>query len=197
MKLNTQITFTILAFLGVIYTSSSFATNEKKNEKTRPPVIADAIDIKLDFTYSNFTLPVRVFEFNSPDCPTGRWQILRNRKLLPFGSEISSKPVKIRKGSQKCIAYSVENKSDKDIYFYVAPHETIPSENSLGNKLFCICNGRVYRVPPNSTWIRVGQLNIEKNSFGNELTFRHRIIGLTPEKLKQSIENLKYSGGVN
>lgn len=192
---NIKTTFAVLTFLLVTGASTTYAAKTNEEAKTRPPEQADSIAVKLEFTYNNFLLPVRVFELNDQKGTTGRWRVVKNKKALPFGSELTGKPIRIRKGVTRSVVISVENTTDKDLYFYASPHDTVPSENSLGNKFFCFCYGHVYKVPAKATWYRIAQLNIEKNSFGNEIAFKHRVIGISPEKVKQYLENMKQSGG--
>lgn len=196
MNLSAKNIFAIFTFL-IAAASVTHAGKLKDDGKILPPEQAQTIDVKLEFVYNNFLLPVRVFEFNEQKGQTGRWKVVKDKKSLPFGSELTGKPIKIRKGVSRNVVISVENTTDKDLYFYASPHDTIPSENSLGNKFFCFCYGHVYKVPAKATWYRVAQLNIEKNSFGNEISFKHRVIGISPEKVKQYLDSLRQSGGAN
>lgn len=156
---------------------------------TATPKTVESIDVKLEFTYNNFEFPIRIYQIlDSSKIKSAKVNVSRDRKDLPFGTEYTGRSVKVRKGGVQSVAIAIENTTEKAVFFFAAPHDTVPSENSLGNKFSCFCYGQVYRVPPKSTFYRIATIQTIENSLGNEVIFRHKIVGISPEKLLQMKE---------
>lgn len=54
----------------------------------------------------------------------------------------------------------LQNQSDEDVRFWVAPHLPIPHVSEQGLMMFCLCTGEVYAVPAGGTWTRVMEFGV-------------------------------------
>ncbi|MFP5519246.1 MAG: hypothetical protein ACLGGX_05040 [Bdellovibrionia bacterium] len=199
IRLEAIIMLGVLGFAHPCFSQSSSAPSAAEDvdeKKLKEPETAETIDVVLEFTYSNFPLTIKAYEFNKGKRGVaGRWRVTSDLASLPLGSEITGKPYKIKKGVDRLFMMVVENNTDQDHYFYAAPHDTNPSENSIGNKLFCLCYGHVFKVPAKSYWSRVGQLSIHSHSLGSKITFQHRVIGISPADVKEHMKRTSKSRG--
>lgn len=162
--------------------ATSAATTEKQLKPVEPEKPA-MVEVKLEWNYKNFPLRIRAFELSDPmNLDLNRNFTVPNIQASPLTSELRS--INVRKGSFRNFALVVQNDSDRDVYFYVSPHDMNPSTLSLGTRFRCLCYGHVYRAPAKMTWYRTVQMRAEKEADGSKLKIDHAVIGLSDKELE-------------
>lgn len=89
--------------------------------------------------------------------------------------EIDSSTVPLWTSQEQPLLIVIENTSDKPIDFSVAPHHTMPSEEAMNFKFFCLCNGHVYHIPARGSWYRQMKLKADSSLSAKEIHLRHVI----------------------
>lgn len=105
-------------------------------------------------------------------------------KEAPVTEEVKDSTFQISPGEVKRFAMMVRNSGGKPLYFFAAPHQTAPPEDSLGSKIKCLCIGRAYTAGPGQVWYRVLEFRLARNYVGRELTIIHSIIGIDENRAK-------------
>lgn len=120
---------------------------------------AETQQIQLEWVYKELPLQFRLFEAstNRP-FKIGEMGTFTKIDELPALREIKDQAFAVPIGGRILLYLTAENKTDREISFAVAPHETNPIEFSLGFIFRCLCNGHVYKIPPGKSWYRLMEL---------------------------------------
>lgn len=154
----------------------------QKKLKLVEPEKPATVEVSFQWNYKNFPLRIRAFEISDPmNLDINRNFTVPNLQASPLTSELRT--VSVRKGGFRNFALVVQNDTDRDIYFYAAPHDMNPSTLSLGTRFRCLCYNHVYRAPAKMTWYRTVQLRAEKETDGTKLKIDHSVIGVSEKEL--------------
>lgn len=159
-----------LAFFFLLFLSSSEAA-------------INPVTVHIQWEYKDFDAPVAIYDVQES---ARLWETrsVRTLKESPVTGALKDATFVIAPGEVKRFVMVIQNKSDKPIYFFAAPHQTAPVEDSLGSKIKCLCIGRSYKAGPNKVWYRVLEFRLARNYVGKDLTITHSIIGIDENRAK-------------
>ena len=175
----------LLGFSLVLITTLISLTTEAK---------LSVMQVQLNWTYKNFPEKIKVYNVTpSKSAFISETATVETLGEAPVTNEVQG-PVEVKKGQSKTLVLVIENKSNKDIYFFAVPHEVHPAPASAGHFFECLCVGKVYKITPKSVWYRVVRININ-SSFQDIQNFdiEHQIVGLTEAEFKKSYEDRLYT----
>lgn len=173
--------------LFAFHFSAATATATVTGTLTKGPAVS------LAWTYESFPLKMQVFTvkpekalFISETASVG------SLKDTPALSELKG-PVQASLQNSTPLVLIVENPSDKDVYFFAVPHEMNPSTASAGHYFECLCIGKVYKIPPKSTWYRIVRINLDK-SFQKVKAFEimHKLVGVEKREAETKYKSRLY-----
>lgn len=136
--------------------------------------------VTIEAKRSNFPLDVKLYEVH----PSELEKIFLSRNVkdvktyIPTLAEVKDNKLVFLGPSSKALAYVIENKSDKPMYFFVAPHGIAPAADGLGVKWKCLCLGEVFRIRPRHTWVRVTELRLLSQNRASKLAVAHEFVGV-------------------
>lgn len=123
-------------------------------------------------------LPIKVKTYLVPkgsDIRDNETGVMTEKIRALLKEEIPGGKVRMWDKQQKAILLVIENLSDKDVDFSVAPHHTAPVEESMNFKFFCLCNGHIYHIPAKGTWYRQMKLKSDEGLSAKDVILRHTI----------------------
>ncbi len=149
-------------------------------------VIAEEVRARVDWKYKNFPAQMKIYEVAGGQKPR-MWEThtVGSLKEAPVGSEIKDATVTVSKGSQNKFILVAENKTNKPIYFFAAPHGVEPVENALGFKFKCLCINYAYEIGPGEVWYRVVILNVSRDFYGDSMTLTHQLVGIDQKRFSK------------
>lgn len=89
--------------------------------------------------------------------------------------EIDSSKVPLWTSQEQPLLIVIENTSNKPVDFSVAPHHTVPMEEAMNFKFFCLCNGHVYNIPSKGMWYRHMKLKADATLSAKDIHLKHVI----------------------
>lgn len=119
-----------------------------------PP--AGQVTLRLDWVFHPRPLPgvIRAFE------PAGRarqlWAMesLKRGQPVPVGKEFKGSVVFVTPGKRTLVTLVWRNPTNRDIRFYVVPHQVIPTSGASSVWLTCLCMSLLYGAPAGGAWYR-------------------------------------------
>lgn len=152
-----------------------------------------AAEVDVSFKAKDFPLAVKLYEPNAEKSKKiSETKVIDNKSSLPVTTEIHG-AFKILAGESKSLVMVIENTTNKDMYFFVAPHTMHPDHASAGFYFECLCNHSVYKLPAGKTWYRVLRLNLIKDSHAKTFKVEHQIIGLAENVVKEKYAKRIYN----
>lgn len=109
---------------------------------------------------------------------------VKNIEDAPVSVRIEGNDLFLKPGAKKRFVLVVKNESDKDFYFFAAPHSMEPAEGSLGFKFKCLCINHAFYIPPREIWYRVVELRTGGEALSRDLKITHTLIGMDEERLR-------------
>lgn len=95
--------------------------------------------------------------------------------------ELKDGKVAVWPGQKQALLLVIENPSEYEFRFSVAPHSTHPESDTLDFKFFCLCNGHVYKIPSGKTWYRLLEIKGDKTLTAKKIELTHTIIEVSKE----------------
>lgn len=151
-----------------------------------------AATVQVNFLIKDFPLQVKLYE--PKDFVAKRvseTKLVSSFQDVPVKDEIKNGRFTVKPGQSKSLVMVLENKTGRDLYFFVAPHTMHPEHASMGFYFECLCNHSIYHLPSGKTWYRVLRLNLGKDSTQKSFAVDHQVIGLSEAEVKQ-----KYSSRI-
>ncbi|RHX90723.1 hypothetical protein DLM75_10055 [Leptospira stimsonii] len=132
-----------------------------------------------------FPFEMELFE-GASQRPVDLWSTGTVKELsdAPVSVPIPGYDLYLKPGSKKKFVLVVRNKSDRDFYFFAAPHSMEPPESSLGFKFKCLCINHAFYIPPGEIWYRVVELRTGGEAMGKELKISHTLVGMDEERIR-------------
>jgi hypothetical protein len=141
---------------------------------------ANATTIKLEFnTPRDLKIKLSLYELNRLkfEKVVGTHGDLQDDRQLDDAKLIKNFSIAIKEGDVKIMALVAENLTDKELEFFVSPHEANPSEYSLDFKFNCLCYSHIYKVKPKSRWYRILRLSLNEDGISaKNITLRHQFV---------------------
>lgn len=139
-----------------------------------------ATTFKLEFDKPrNVKIDLSLYELNrlSFEKVIGTHGDLLDDRQLDGGKKIKDFKVTLKTGDVKILGLVVENLTDKELDFFVSPHEANPTEYSLDFKFNCLCYSHVYKVKPKSRWYRIMRIAMsEEGTEAKTIILKHQIV---------------------
>jgi len=177
----------LVIVLGVSWAGPSVATAHTAPPHLRPALQAEALPappplqvaLKLDWTFYPRALPGK-FRIYQPAGATNKlWagESLPKGKALPLGREYNGGVVFVKPGEKILVTVVWRNPTNRDIRFYMEPHQVIPTNDQSTAWLTCMCMSLLYGAPPGGTWYRtIGVQLAPKTPPGSRLVAVHTVI---------------------
>lgn len=158
--------------------------NAEQKLSLNEPSKAKQVHIQISWEYSQIPLKMQIYE-PSVGQALDLWTTgsVTDAKPKPFSIPIEDSSFWMSPGSKKQFVLVMKNESDKEIYFFAAPHQALPVEHSFGFKFKCLCVNHAFIVPPKETWYRVVELRLSPEFVGDRLSITHHIIGMSKERM--------------
>jgi hypothetical protein len=142
-----------------------------------PAYAGNPVKVDIGWEYKDLDTRIKLYEVK------GRprlWETksVKSLDLAPVGQEFKSGALQLEPGQTKRFALVMENKSDKPVFFFAAPHVVHPVEHSLGFKFKCLCINHAFTVGAGETWYRIVEFRLSRSFIGRELALTHSIIGI-------------------
>jgi len=141
---------------------------------------ASPVQVNITWSYQNFPSHIELYE--PIDSYSGKFvaqtKVIDKLSEAPLGKKITG-PLSVKLKSSTSAILVVENKTDEELYFFAVPHVLNPHHASAGHYFECLCNSKVYRVPPGKFWYRIVRVNLN-SSFQKIKAFEinHQIVGI-------------------
>lgn len=142
---------------------------------------AAPITVNIKWDYKDFNSVVEIYEVK--DRPR-LWETksVKSLKQTPVTSKIEGAHFSLEPGKTKRFALLVENKTDRPLFFFAAPHVVYPVEHALGFKFKCLCINHAFKVGPRESWYRIVEFRLSNDFVGKELTITHSVIGIDEKR---------------
>ncbi|AOP33839.1 hypothetical protein A0128_08285 [Leptospira tipperaryensis] len=143
------------------------------------------IQVSVLWEKKEFPFEMELFE-GASQRPVDLWATgtVKSLSEAPVSSPIDGNNLFLRPGSKKKFVLVVRNTSDRDFYFFAAPHSMEPAESSLGFKFKCLCINHAFYIPPKETWYRVVELRTGAEALGKELRITHTLVGMDENRIQ-------------
>lgn len=143
------------------------------------------IRVEILWEKKRFPFEMELFE-GASQRPVELWATgtVKDLSEAPVSSPISGNDLYLKPGSKKKFVLVVRNRSDRDFYFFAAPHSMEPAESALGFKFKCLCINHAFYVPPGEIWYRVVELRTGGEALGKELKIAHTLVGMDEERIQ-------------
>lgn len=142
-----------------------------------PP--AGQVALKLDWTFYPRGLPGKFHIYQPAGSTNKLWagESLPKGKVLPLGPEYKGGVVFVKPGEKILVTVVWRNPTNRDVRFYVAPHQVIPTKHQTTPWLTCLCMSLLYGAPPGGTWYRtIGVQLAPDTPPGTQLVAVHTVI---------------------
>lgn len=140
--------------------------------------LARNVDLAVGFDYKGLNQHMQLYTLKDGVLDTvAKTRVVKSLAKAPVGKLIQGS-LKMKAGEGQTFVLVMNNKSDKDIFFFAAPHIPSPPEASIGFFFECLCNSHVYKVTPHSIWYRVVRLEINEDFSPAKAEIRHTIVGV-------------------
>jgi len=114
------------------------------------------VTLKLDWVFHPRPIPgaIRVYE------PAGKakalWasESLKRGQAVPIGREHKGSIIFVAPGERVLVTLVWRNPTNRDIRFYVVPHQVIPTSGATSTWLTCLCMSLLYGAPAGGAWYR-------------------------------------------
>ncbi|ASV10610.1 LIC11469 family lipoprotein adhesin Lsa20 [Leptospira santarosai] len=161
---------------------------EISNSENLEPIYSDPnrqIQVRILWEKKKFPLEMELYE-GASQRPVELWATgnVKDLSEAPVSSKIEGSELYIKPGSKKKFVLVVRNTTERDFYFFAAPHSMVPAENSLGFKFKCLCINHAFYIPPRETWYRVVELRTGGEALGKELKISHTLVGMDEDRLR-------------
>ncbi|TGM56634.1 hypothetical protein EHQ97_11955 [Leptospira adleri] len=143
------------------------------------------IRVSILWEKKSFPFEMELFE-GASQRPVDLWATGTVKEIseAPVASPISGNDLYLKPGSKKKFVLVVRNTTDRDFYFFAAPHSMEPAESALGFKFKCLCINHAFYIPPGEIWYRVVELRTGGEALGKELKIAHTLVGMDEERIK-------------
>ncbi len=151
-------------------------------------------DVKITWSYENFPLKINIAEVaEEKKVFISETNSFKNIKDSIIKKKLTDNIIRAEHKTSSPFALLIENTTDQDYYFFAVPHELNPHHASAGHYFECLCNGRVFMVPANSSWYRIVRLNLN-DSFQKIKKFEinHKIVGLKKNEVMLNYKDRLY-----
>lgn len=158
----------------------------------KEPKQSTVVKIHVQWEYTNLPLKMSIHELAGGQ-PLALWTTgsVALEKKKPFGKEIEGGVFELAPGRKKAFMLVMENLSDKDLYFFAAPHSALPVEHSFGFKFKCLCVNHAFTVPKAQVWYRVVEIRLSPDYLGDSLFLKHNLIGMSKERVLEFEKSAK------
>lgn len=148
--------------------------------------MASEVRVQVDWKYQNVPAEVKLYEVAEGQ-KVRMWttKTVQSLKDAPLGKEIAGGSLSVAKGSQKKFIMVAENKTDRPIYFFAAPHGVEPVQNALGFKFKCLCINYAYEIGSGEVWYRVVLLKVSRDYQGDAMTITHTLVGIDSQRFSK------------
>ncbi|WP_246838084.1 LIC11469 family lipoprotein adhesin Lsa20 [Leptospira yasudae] len=143
------------------------------------------IQVQILWEKKSFPLEMELYE-GASQRPVDLWATGNVKTLseAPVSEKISGNDLYLKPGSKKRFVLVVKNTSDRDFYFFAAPHSMVPAEASLGFKFKCLCVNHAFYVPAKEIWYRVVELRTGGETLGKEMKITHTLVGMDEDRIQ-------------
>lgn len=184
-----------IVFLVFVFCSFCKETTVDINEggvSPKEPKQSTVVKIHVQWEYTNLPLKMSIHELAGGQ-PLALWTTgsVALEKKKPFGKEIEDGVFELAPGRKKAFMLVMENLSDKDLYFFAAPHSALPVEHSFGFKFKCLCVNHAFTVPKAQVWYRVVEIRLSPDYLGDSLFLKHNLIGMSKERVLEFEKSAK------
>jgi len=147
--------------------------------------LARATEFKLEFIKPrDLNIELKLYELNpiSFAKAVGTQGELVTDEQLEKPKPIKNFTFKLGPADGKVLALVAENKTAKDIEFFVSPHESNPSEFSLDFKFNCLCYSHIYKIKSKKKWYRIMRLQrTDDETSARTVRLKHTIVKWNPK----------------
>ncbi len=139
-----------------------------------------AVTFKLDFKIpKDIAVKLSLFEVDRIkfDKVVGSHGDLVDDAQLEGAQLIKNFSFDLKRGETKVLALVAENLTNKELKFFVSPHESNAAEYSLDFKFNCLCYSHIYKINPKGKWYRIMNLTVlEPDSKAKTITLTHKLV---------------------
>lgn len=154
---------------------------------------AGKTEVFVEWEYKNFDFPIEAYEVTALKSPyVSETKVVASWSEVPKQKAITQ-PISVPLQNSYSFLITVENKSDKDIYFFAVPHELNPAHASAGHYFECLCINRLFKIPSKKIWYRIVRINLNED-FNKMKSFRikHQIMGVSEADAKTKYKEKLY-----
>lgn len=139
---------------------------------------AGTVTLKIRWQYKDLPPGMELFE-KRPEDTRALWdtRILAANEPRPYGRKIEGSNLTMQTGTKRMFYLVYRNTTKAPLAFFAAPHHVHPPELSLGFKFHCLCINHVYQVPPGYEWIRLVEIDLDRDFTPGELEITHLLAG--------------------
>lgn len=95
-----------------------------------------------------------------------------------IGKKIDNNTITVEPNRRYKFALVANNPTDKTLYFFAAPHTTVPEELSFGLRFKCLCVNHAFKIEPKKSWFRIVELRLDPSYKAKKMKINHTIIGV-------------------
>lgn len=172
----------ILKHLSVIVVIA-FAMTTKAEEKIKKD---NFVNVQMMFIEKNMPSSMELYEVPAEQIlDVGTYKYAKISDGLPFQTKMRSEML-VKRGVPKYFAMVIKNPTKENKYFYASYHQMRPEEASLGYLLQCLCVNKLFVIPAESYWYRIGSISLSASLFIKEtIAVKHNLFGLTEAEVRQ------------
>lgn len=143
------------------------------------------VRVQILWEKKNFPLEMELYE-GASQRPVDLWATgtVKDLSEAPVSVKMEENDLYLKPGSKKRFVLVVKNTTNRDFYFFAAPHSMVPAEGSLGFKFKCLCINHAFYIPPGETWYRVVELRTGGEVMGKELKITHTLVGMDEARIQ-------------
>ncbi|TGK33217.1 hypothetical protein EHQ12_17940 [Leptospira gomenensis] len=178
----------IILFFLIYFFLVSCGKKGSASEESLEPVDFDpdrSIRVGILWEKKKFPFEMELYE-GAIQRPVDLWATgsVKNIEDAPVSIRIEGNDLFLKPGAKKKFVLVVKNDSDRDFYFFAAPHSMEPAEGSLGFKFKCLCINHAFYVPAREIWYRVVELRTGGEALSRDLRIKHTLIGMDEERIR-------------
>lgn len=133
-------------------------------------------EVSITFDTRDFSFPVRLYRVKRGfEDAVARTRVVKSLADAPLNGELRS-PLPVPPDTEVPFALVLKNDSTDTLYFFAVPHVASPPEASAGIYFECLCNHRIFAVPPGMTWYRIVRLQSDKLFGAKKLELKHSMV---------------------